>query len=302
MNPVLIGLDWGTTNVRAALLAKDGTVLEERQDRSGVGEFSEQQYLSHFNKLTAEWPDVPALAAGMVGSRQGWVEADYLPCPSRPADLAAGLTNVPLTERTLAIVPGIKMAGPTRFDVMRGEETQIAGLLAERSDQSGTVIMPGSHSKWVELCDGGIESFGTYLSGELFSALSQHTILRHSLGGEINLQAFDAKCAELASGTKSIEGQLFALRARDLLAGADREALLSELSALVIMGELRAGQRDGYGLANNVNVIGTGSLVDLYRRALNALDLEAQILDGTALVWPALLDIASKTSWLEEPA
>ena len=144
----LITLDWGTTNVRAALLDKHGHVLEERRGESGVGKYDRAQFEQRFDQLTVGWPPVPAMAAGMVGSRQGWSEAAYLPCPASINDLVQGLHEIAHEGRRIIIVPGVKLDDGTRCDVMRGEESQLAGLLTQISDFSGTVLMPGTHSKW----------------------------------------------------------------------------------------------------------------------------------------------------------
>lgn len=166
----MIGLDWGTTNLRAALLDPDGNLLDERQDESGVGVLDQVGFEKRFETLTRDWPFVPALAAGMVGSRQGWREAQYLPCPTGMDDLADALTRFEHQRRTVAIVPGLKMATETHHDVMRGEETQIAGFLSFEPTFDGTLVLPGTHSKWVQLKGGIVERFVTYMTGDMFSA------------------------------------------------------------------------------------------------------------------------------------
>ncbi len=167
MSGALIALDWGTTNVRAALLDTDGIALETRHGESGVGHLDADGFAARFADLTNEWPDLPAIACGMIGSRQGWREADYLPCPTGVADLAAHLMVV----NQLHIVPGLKVDVDVQRDVMRGEETQIAGLLARMPGFNGTIVMPGTHSKWVNVKDGVVTGFRTYMTGDLFAAV-----------------------------------------------------------------------------------------------------------------------------------
>jgi 2-dehydro-3-deoxygalactonokinase len=296
---VLIVLDWGTTNVRLALLSADGTVIQERRGISGVGDFTAEQFEKHFDELTDQWPDVPAIAAGMVGSRQGWSEAEYLPCPTSVADLAGGLHHIVYGNRTIAIVPGLKLANNGRYDVMRGEESQIAGYLTRHNDFSGTLLMPGTHSKWVHVERGTVVDFQTYMTGELFETLSRHSILRHSVvapHGETG--HFAASVQKLARSGSSIEGALFGLRARHLLKNSDQQVLHRELSALLIMAELKAGQKDGFALADNTILIGSQDLTRLYEIALQAIGLQATCIRGTALVWPALHDIALKSGMI----
>ena len=297
----LIVLDWGTTNVRLALLDSNGTVLEERRGESGVGSFSQQQFEAHFDKLTADWPSLPAIAAGMVGSRQGWQEAPYLTCPASTNDLAQGLRRFTHRNQEILIVPGLALNNGSRFDVMRGEESQIAGFLTQAPHFSGALLMPGTHSKWVQIENGQIVNFQTYMTGEVFEAISKHTILRHSLAGGERESAsdtphFDKKVRELAAKPKSAEGALFGLRARHLLQASESEQLHQELSAILIMGELTAGQSDGFQLGEEVTLIGSGGLTNLYKTALGALGKSAKCVRGTGLVWPALFDIARKSN------
>jgi 2-dehydro-3-deoxygalactonokinase len=292
----LIVLDWGTTNVRLALLDKRGSVVEERRGESGVGSYSQTQFASHFDKLTNGWPMVPAIAAGMVGSRQGWQEASYLPCPASTHDLAKGVRHFTHDNRPILIVPGLALDDGQRFDVMRGEESQIAGFLTTSPDFSGTLLMPGTHSKWVRIEDARIVSFHTYMTGEVFEAISQHTILRHSLSDEPgDSPHFHQKVQELAANAASSEGALFGLRARHLQQDCSPQQLHQELSAILIMAELRAGQADGFDLADEVTLIGSGGLTSLYKDALAALGKKASCVRGSGLVWPALFAIACKS-------
>lgn len=297
----LIVLDWGTTNVRLALLDSNGFVQEERRGESGVGSFSQEQFEEHFDRLTVDWPAVPAIAAGMVGSRQGWKEAPYLSCPASTNDLAQGLRRFAHKDREILIVPGLALNNGTRFDVMRGEESQIAGFLTTNPSFSGALLMPGTHSKWVQIENGQIVNFQTYMTGEVFEAISKHTILRHSLSGGENaedgeLPHFNKKVRDLAAKPRSAEGALFGLRARHLQEGSESQQLQQELSAILIMAELRAGQADGFELTDEVNLIGSGGLTKLYKTAFAALGKQATCVRGTGLVWPALFDIARKSN------
>ncbi len=289
----LIAVDWGTTNVRVALLDVSGKVLDERRGESGVGHFSAQQFEQRFDELTADWPMVPAIAAGMIGSRQGWREADYIACPASLKNLADALHTFDYNGRSITIIPGIKLDDGKRFDVMRGEESQLTGFLAKHSDFTGCVIMPGTHSKWVTLENGTVSDFRTYMTGEIFEALSEHSILKHSVmaddGGD---EYFSAKSAQIAEDKQSLEGELFGLRARHLLEGCATERLRQELSAALIMAELQAGIQDGFILANPVYLIGTENLTSFYEIALRALGYRPLSVRGTSLVWPALFHLA----------
>ena len=302
-DPALIALDWGTTNVRAALLDSHGAVLEERRGESGVGQFNTQQFEQQFETLTQGWPNISAIAAGMIGSKQGWVEAPYLDVPCNTNQLSQSLVSFQNNGRDVTIVPGLKLDNGARYDVMRGEETQLAGFLAHHKGFSGTVIMPGTHSKWVMLENEHIVDFRTYMTGEFFDAVSEHTILRHSVSDQSGPDSiFDQKVKELSETTGSIEGELFGLRARHLLEGCGEGRLRQELSALLIMAELRAGVLDGFALQQNVVVIGTDTLTVFYETALAALGHASKRFKGTTLVWPALLDLAVKAKLIDGQA
>ena len=175
-DPILIALDWGTTNVRAALLDAVGTVLEERKGDSGVGHLDETGFTARFNELVAGWPELPAIACGMVGSRQGWHEAAYCELPLDVSQLAARLHRFTSGGRELAIVPGVMKDTLDQADVMRGEETQIAALLAENPDFDGTIVLPGTHSKWARIAKGKLVDFKPYMTGELFAAFAEHRL------------------------------------------------------------------------------------------------------------------------------
>lgn len=289
----MIALDWGTTNVRLALLAPSGDVIDERRGSSGVGSFSKSRFESHFEELTAGWPLVPALAAGMVGSRQGWQEVPYLTCPASPNDLVNGLMTFTHRNRPITIVPGLQVLEDNRADVMRGEESQISGFLTLEPGFTGTLLLPGTHSKWVSIENGTVLDFKTYMTGEIFQAISQHTILQHSLAeGDPDPNLFEEIACRLAQNNASIGGQLFGLRARHLLNGTDRSELHHELSALLILSEIRSGQTDGFDLCQNVNLIGSEGLTGLYKLVLQALGKPSTCIRGTALVWPALHSLA----------
>ena len=196
----LVALDWGTSSLRALRLGADGQVLEPRSRPWGImnlppapaGQAEPTEPGAAFERALqdacGDWlsalPSVPMLACGMVGSAQGWREARYLDAPASLDDLARGLTVVPRGSATpLHIVPGLlQRAGLP--NVMRGEETQVLGVLADASiARQGPLLvgLPGTHSKWVVAHkDGerrGIDRFHTFMTGEVFAALRGHTIL-----------------------------------------------------------------------------------------------------------------------------
>lgn len=192
--PALIGLDWGTTSLRAYLFDADGAVIETRARAAGVMSLPRaadaHAFDAVFEEVCGAWldraPGVPTLAAGMVGSAQGWREAPYVAAPADADALAAALVRVDTARgASFAIVPGVLMPGALP-DVMRGEETQILGALAGDpslgGEAGGALIgLPGTHAKWAWVRGGRIERFHTYMTGELFAALRDHTILGRTM-------------------------------------------------------------------------------------------------------------------------
>ena len=297
--PALIAVDWGTTNVRAALIDGAGRVIAEAASDDGIGTVPAGGHAAAFARLVAGWPSVPAIMAGMVGSRQGWREAVYAACPASPADIAAGMLRMEGEDgRPIAIVPGVMVRSPDRDgDVIRGEETQIVGLLAAEPDFDGVVVLPGTHSKWATVTGGAIADFQTFLTGEVFGLLSRQSFLRHSVkDGEAELSALP----DFALGVRRtvLDGlpflaAIFSVRARQLLDGVAPEDNMAYLSGLVIGGEIAAA-RDTNRLwqGRALRIVGSRSLARAYARAFEIAGYEAEVRDGSHLVTAGLLDFA----------
>ena len=144
-----IGVDWGTTNRRAYLIDSAGKRTQEFEDGKGVLSVPDGGFPAAIAEIREKLGDKPLLMAGMVGSNRGWKEAPYVPCPAGIDDLVAKLVWAGERE---AIVPGVSYLGNGRADVMRGEEVQIFGALADGVVESdGLVCHPGTHNKWTSI-------------------------------------------------------------------------------------------------------------------------------------------------------
>ncbi len=235
----LIALDWGTSSLRAWLLDGTGRAIERRAAPQGIMRIEPGGFPAAFDAIAAGWGSLPAIAAGMVGSAQGWVEAPYVPCPAGPEDLARRLVAV--EGRALHIVPGVIQHRPLP-DVMRGEETQVAGALSlrpELAEGEHLVVLPGTHSKWARLVDGRIRAFATCMTGELFAVLRDHSILgRLARPGPPDEAAFLRGVSAAQAGT-GIAPLLFSARSLVLAGEMRPEASLDYLSGLLIGEELR---------------------------------------------------------------
>jgi 2-dehydro-3-deoxygalactonokinase len=277
----LIGVDWGTSSFRAYLLDEAGRVLDRREAADGI--LAVEDFDACFERHCGPWadahPEAAILLSGMIGSRQGWVEVPYCPCPAGADEIARRLVrHTSARGRKIAFVPGLSWRSPSGADdVMRGEETQILGVAGPGRY---VLVLPGSHSKWVEVVDGRILRFATFMTGEVFAATSKHTILGRLMAGDAHHpEAFAAGVA--ASGEAGgLLHHLFRVRTGGLFARWPAEALASLLSGLVIGHEIR-GARDFFGV-ERVLVVGGAALAARYGDALADLGLAAEIAPADA--------------------
>ncbi len=283
ISPDWIAVDWGTTHLRAYAMGADA-VLAEASSPKGMGKLTPADYEPALLALIGGWlpqgRKTLIIACGMVGSRQGWREAPYRAVPCTPLD-PAELMPVPTADPRLdfRIIPGLQQARPA--DVMRGEETQIAGALAVLPGFDGVICLPGTHSKWAHLSAGEVVSFQTYMTGEMFSLLSTQSVLRHGIAPEgWDDAAFDEALSDAISRPERIAARLFSLRAEGLLTGLDPVKARARLSGLLIGIELAAARP--YWLGQDVALLGADALAATYARALAAQGVAARTLPGTA--------------------
>lgn len=275
-------VDWGTSSFRGWLMS-DGEALAESRGSEGMlhcagGAGFAPVLRDHLTRLGAP-QEAPVLICGMAGARQGWVEAPYLKVPTRLDALHEGAVRVD-APGDVRILPGIAQARADAPDVMRGEETQLLGVT--ESDFSGLACIPGTHSKWVRIEDGRIVGFSTYMTGELFSVIAQHSILAHAVepaAAPSDSQPFrDGLLAALASPT-ALTASLFRLRAAQLLGFEQRADGAARLSGLLIGTEI-ADVRRQHGSLRSVRLIAAGALGKLYEAALGAQDIDVTMVDA----------------------
>jgi 2-dehydro-3-deoxygalactonokinase len=291
--PVWIAVDWGTSNLRAWAMDAAGRILAEAVSDDGMGKLTRTGFEPALLRLIGPWlggGSVPVVACGMVGSRQGWCEAPYRQVPCTPLDAAAQVLAPTMDPRLqVRIAPGLKQITPA--DVMRGEETQIAGALRLEPGYDGILCLPGTHSKWAQISAGEVVSFQTFMTGELFALLSEQSVLRHGLQGDgWDEAAFDAGLSDAISRPERIAARLFSLRAEGLLSGLPPASARSRLSGLLIGIELAAARP--YWLGQRVTLIGAEKLSFAYARALMAQGVEAQTLPATACTLAGLASLA----------
>ncbi len=269
----MIAVDWGTSSFRAYRLDRQGRILESRFADKGILVVPPGPAV--LEEQLGDWvDDVPIVMSGMVGSRQGWVEAPYVPCPAGFAEIAGALKEVKWNARRAWIVPGLSCRDASGVhDVMRGEEVQVLG-----AEQEGLICLPGTHSKWVEVERGRIVRFSTHMTGEVYAVLKQHSILGRMMEqGKPDAGAF-AEGVKRSGEAGGLLHHLFGVRTRGLMGELDPAASASYLSGILIGHELRA-----FGV-QRVSLLGAPELTALYAQAAEALGIETRTLDPAAAV------------------
>jgi len=279
-----IAVDWGTSNVRLWGIEADGGIAFAESSDQGMGKLTAAQYPQVLSDLVgAHAPGVTeVVVCGMAGARQGWLEAPYRETPTQLSGLLQAAVAPSAPGFDVRILPGVCQRTGSE-DVMRGEETQLLGLLALRPDFAGTVIMPGTHSKWVRIEDGTISGFATAMTGELYDVLGTHSVLRHSLNGERNGPATeDGIATGLDAGLNDPErltGLLFRTRAASLLSGRGPDWCSGYLSGLLIGAEI-GGHRSWLG-GGIVPLVGSARLGKIYAEGLARIGVRSEMIDAT---------------------
>lgn len=275
-----IAADWGTSMLRVWAMGADDAVLDRAESDRGMGQLDRDGFEAALLDLVRDWLDdmrvMPVISCGMVGARQGWTEAAYrtVPCPP----LGAPMTLIRIRDPRLSvhIVAGLSQTRPSA-DVMRGEETQIAGVLALNPGWDGIVCLPGTHSKWAEVSAGEVVSFRSFMTGEIFDLLATRSVLRHGLAAADGADdtAFDAAVSDTMARPEALAARLFTLRAEGLLSGLAPASARSRLSGLLIGSELAAARP--WWLGRDVTIVGSGAVASAYTRALAAQGVVARL-------------------------
>lgn len=291
----LVAVDWGTSSLRGAHLDSHGKVLEERSFARGILTVPPGEFATVFEACFGPWMRAPGtfcLISGMAGSRQGWLEAPYCACPAGFGDIARQLTWV--APGRIAIVPGLCCEQDGVPDVMRGEETQVLGALQLLGLQDAVLVLPGTHSKWVRVRSGRIEHFATFMTGEFYALLRQHSILARTLpsdDGDLDADAFNQGVA-LALRSGSLLQTAFSARTLSLFERLPVPALPSYLSGLVIGEELRS---QPLASGEHVVLVGSDALTRRYELALAQRRVSARRV-GQDAAWRGLWAIADALS------
>jgi 2-dehydro-3-deoxygalactonokinase len=265
-------------------------VLEERSHPRGILTVPPGGFSALFEELFGDWMRPTGsfcLISGMAGSKQGWVEAPYCPCPSGRVEV--GNAIVEIEPGRIAVVPGMSDMHDGVPDVMRGEEVQIFGAMALAGLSDGLFVLPGTHNKWVTVKRGRVTGFRTFMTGEFYALLSQHSILARTLDAQAPLD----EVAFLEGVTQADNGQgllhnAFGARTLALFDRMPAGELASYLSGLLIGEELRTQSIHGGELV----LIGSPALTQRYLLALEISGNTARTL-GAEATWAGLHALAA---------
>jgi 2-dehydro-3-deoxygalactonokinase len=262
-------------------------VLDRREGPHGILNVEDGDFVGTLTNAVGAWLEaagIPVLMSGMIGSRQGWREAPYVDAPAGIGDLAAGLVAVPFKSADVRIVAGVKDSAGAMPDVARGEEVQVLGAMARLGIEDGRFVLPGTHSKWVTAEAGRVAGLTTYMTGDVYAALRNHTILgRLMRDGAASDEVFErgVQDGSEAGGPGALLHRLFGVRTAglfDRLAAAD---LPDYLSGLLIGAEI-ADQRGADD--RPVHIIASDALAERYRRAAAALGMTTQVVPSDCVV------------------
>jgi 2-dehydro-3-deoxygalactonokinase len=280
----LIGIDWGTTSFRAYRIGADGDVLERKSSQAGILNVPDGEFEHVFEREVGPWlrdrPNPPVIAAGMITSRQGWVEVPYRRCPAGTEEIARAIVRHETRQgRIIHFVPGLSIVGPDGIpDVLRGEEAQIIGE-GGAGPAPRLLVLPGTHSKWALVEDGRIVWFATFMTGEVFGVLKEHSILgRMMADAEHDAQAFRRGLAYARVEPGGLLKRLFSARTLALFEQLPVQGVAWYLSGLLIGTEIREAldclKRPPAG--QEITVIGSSDLIEHYLAAIEDAGLRGR--------------------------
>jgi len=281
----MIAVDWGSSSLRAYRLDAQGEIIERRPAPLGV-----LTCAGRFDDVLREqidgWDDTLVVLCGMIGSRQGWAEVPYVRCPATAADVAGSMERIDspaLPGRSVWIVPGVlyRSTAADGLDVMRGEETQLFGLMKRLDAGRHLVCMPGTHSKWAFVRGGCIEAFFTAMTGEVFDLLRKHSLLGRLMPeGD---SALDKSAVIRGVARARLPGgllnHLFSVRTSGLTETLAPEQLASYLSGILIASELLDSPWADQVRCQAVHLIGDSTVLEPYSIVMQELGITVQCHD-----------------------
>lgn len=300
----LICVDWGSTNFRAFLIGTDGALLNAIFSNQGMlGVKPDAFETTLFNQLK-NWPNLPIIMAGMVGSLKGWRNTNYVTCPVDIKKLSVNLTHIEtIQNRNIAIIAGIENnSDAPQYDVARGEETQAIGaihLVGKQLEPQAIFCLPGTHSKWMSVKNHQITRITTHMTGEIFDMLTKHSILApqersepSSKNDKIFLNGLD--CAQQDGG---LSHHVFSARTNMLKGILANDDIENYLSGILIGSEIKEMLKI---LPNcdHVYLVGNDKLNQIYSLALNHLGVNCALINGEKAAYTGMHTIAKQAKFI----
>jgi 2-dehydro-3-deoxygalactonokinase len=306
-----IAVDWGTSNRRAWALGPKGEVLAAKSDDQGLLAIKDRAFAESLRSFAGDWlkVGVPVVMAGMVGSRAGWREAQYLETPVDLVKIGGRLTEIAdFAGNAVRIVPGAARNEATGADVMRGEECQMLGALLTRGQRDGVFLLPGTHAKWAILKNGILTDFRTYMTGELYGHLRKGGSLSQVMPGPAEKETFDGTAFDrgfqtaFASDAPAITHLLFTVRSLSLFARLMPAEAPSYLSGLLIGTEMKdaLGWLKAHNAGTHVTAIGSAKLLETYDRAARHGGISLDRVESDDILPPALFAIAREAGLVRQ--
>lgn len=272
---VWIAADWGSSHLRLWMMAGNGDVLHRVSADCHLDDLAPDQFEPTLIDLVAGFlPQgrvTPVIACGMAGSKQGWAEAPCAATPSEPPSAASAIRVDTKDQRLdVYILPGMKQNSPA--DLMRGQETQIAGFLAANPKFDGVLCLSGPHTRWAHISAGEVVSFRTFMTGELLALLASQSLLCHTtVSSAWDADAFATAVEDAMSNPAILASKLFSIHAEASLFDQSNAISRAKLSGLLIGAELAAARP--YWLGQEVVIIGENDLLTAYQTALEPLGM-----------------------------
>ena len=279
-----IGIDWGTTSFRAYLVNERGEVKDQVAAPEGILAVKDGAFEQALEAHLKGWDkSLPIVASGMITSRQGWVEVPYVDCPAGPSDLAKAIVTKSLASgRNVHFLTGLHFKSPSLgHDVMRSEETQVFGAL---SSVAMHFVTPGTHSKWIDVEEGKIVSFSTYVTGETFAVMKAHSILGRLMANDKDDEARFIDGVDCAfADPAGLLHNLFSARSLALYQELPPESISSYLSGLIIGAEVAhaVSMRDS---TNHYCLLASPGIGGKYLLAMKHAKLRVEMGDPLSIV------------------
>ncbi len=279
-----IAVDWGTSRFRASWLAADGSDEGFVDRPEGIAQVpSREAFPDVLGRLCRPWLDDPRtgriVISGMAGSRNGWFEVPYVACPTALSGLRPVAAPFTMEGRPVAFVPGLSAAtADGAFEVMRGEETLIAG--AAGADEEALVCLPGTHSKWADWSRGTIRSFVTFMTGEVHGLCMTHGLIGR-LAAEPHAQGAFARGLDHARTPGGLLHHVFRARTEALAGRIAGTEVAGYLSGLLVGAEIE-GLRALLPGDRPVVLVSSGILAEAYATAFAARGVAFRSVDAHA--------------------